>query len=242
MLLETAAYGKETLFARDMHARNEFGTLTFLRGAHYQDLEGDYPRYWNSMPPMHYIAHAVAPVLSLTGARATRVSCLGGGRLRPDLQEPGANVFPMQVALFELEGTHAVAEITRSWFQVARSFSESFCVYGERRSFEWPVMPGDDPVIFTLDEERPKTRRDASAQRVKVPYRPDLLPPELAEFAEGWHGGSHPHLVHEFISSVSAGRPSAIDANKAADWTATGVCAHQSSLKHGDMVEIPSFS
>lgn len=241
MLMETAVYTREFLFVQAMHARREFGNLTFLRGAHFQDLEGDYPLYWHAQPPMHYICHAVSPILALTNTRATRVTCLGAGRLRPDLQQPGGNSFPLQTALLELEGTTAVAEVTRSWFQVARSFTESFSVYGDKRAFEWPLLDGEDPVVFTLDEDRPKTRRNASHRRVSIPSRPDLFPQELAEFLDGWHGGSHPHLVHEFISSIVEGRRSAIDANKAADWTATGICANESSLRGGEGVEIPAF-
>ncbi len=44
------------------------------------------------------------------------------------------------------------------------------------------------------------------------------------------HGGSHPHLVHEFLSSIIEQRPSAINAETAASWTAPGVCAHLSAL------------
>jgi len=239
MMMETSAYSREFLYVRDMHERGEFGNLTFLRGSHIQDLEGDYPLYWHAQPPMHYICHAIAPILALTKTRATQVNCLGAGVLRHDLQQPGGNPFPLQTALFQLEGTQAVAEVTRSWFQVARSFVESFSVYGERRSFEWPLLDGDSPVIFTLDEERPKTRRDASAKRVSIPYRPDLLPPELSRFAEGGHGGSHPHLVHEFISSIVESREPAIGAVTAANWTATGICANESALKNGESVLIP---
>lgn len=242
MMMETSAYSREFLFVRDMHARGEFGSLTFLRGAHIQDLDGDYPLYWHAQPPMHYICHAIAPILALTNTRATQVNCLGAGQLRNDIQQPGGNTFRLQSAIFRLEGTQAIAEVTRSWFQVARSFVESFSVYGERRSFEWPLLEHEDPVIFTLDEERPKARRNASWKRVSIPFRADLLPPELEEFADGGHGGSHPHLVHEFISSIVEGRKPVIDAIKAANWTATGICANESSLKNGEPVLIPAFS
>lgn len=242
MMMETAAYSREFLYVKEMHARGDFGKLTFLRGSHIQDLEGDYPLYWHAQPPMQYICHAIAPILALTDTRATRVSCLGAGRLRSDLQQPGGNTFPLQTALFQLEGTDAVAEVTRSWFQVARSFVESFSVYGERRSFEWPLTEDEDPIVYTLVEERPKTRRNAEFERVKIPYRPDLLPAEIQPFAEGGHGGSHPHLVHEFISSIVDERRPSIDEIKAANWTATGICANESALSNGDAVEIPGFN
>ena len=56
------------------------------------------------------------------------------------------------------------------------------------------------------------------------------------------HGGSHPHLVHEFVSSIVDERPSAIDASTAAAWTAPGICAHESAMRGGASVNVPDFS
>lgn len=57
----------------------------------------------------------------------------------------------------------------------------------------------------------------------------------------GGHGGSHPHLVHEFGRSIVEERAPAIDEIKAADWTAPGICAHQSALQDGAPVAVPTF-
>jgi hypothetical protein len=47
--------------------------------------------------------------------------------------------------------------------------------------------------------------------------------------------------VHEFVRSIIEDRPSAIDAVTAANWTAAGICAHESALRGGAAVEIPRF-
>jgi predicted dehydrogenase len=243
MMMETAVYTREFLFVRDMHTRGELGALTFLRGTYYQDLEGDYPAYWRAQPPMHYITHALAPLLALARTRAATVCCLGSGRLRPDLQQPGGNRFPLQTAIFRLAGTDLAAEVTRSWFQTARAYTEAFSVYGDRMGFEWPQLEHEDPLLFTLEPVEPGRRgRPVTAERVAVPDRPDLLPPELAPFTQGGHGGSHPHLAHEFIRSIVEARPPAIDAVTAADWTAPGICAHASAEREGEPVVVPDFS
>jgi hypothetical protein len=95
-------------------------------------------------------------------------------------------------------------------------------------------------------------------ERVAPPSRNDLLPPELHRFTHhsvlmdqqslhgsvlhgGAHHGSHPHLVHEFVRSIVERRPPAIDAVRAADWTAAGICAHASAMRGGEAVEVPSF-
>ncbi|HEY3290216.1 MAG TPA: gfo/Idh/MocA family oxidoreductase, partial [Anaerolineae bacterium] len=57
----------------------------------------------------------------------------------------------------------------------------------------------------------------------------------------GGHHGSHPHLVHEFISSIVERRKPLIDAVTAANWTAAGICAHESAMQGGAEITVPSF-
>jgi predicted dehydrogenase len=242
MMMETGAYTREYLYAKSLYDAGELGPVTFLRGTYYQDLEGDYPLYWKAQPPMHYATHVVGPILALMETRATKVHCLGAGVLRETIQQPGGNTFPLQTAIFRMEGTPAVAEVTRAWFQTARGYTESFSVYGEHRGFEWQQLEWEDPVVFTLPPNDPAVRwRDPQSERVAVPFRPDLLPGPLKRFADGGHGGSHPHLVHEFIRSIVEGRPAAINEIVSADWCAPGICANLSSLRDGASVEIPAF-
>jgi len=242
MMMETAVYTSEFLYAQDLRARGALGNLTFLRGTYFQDLEGEYPAYWRGSPPMHYITHAIGPLLALACRGASKVCCMGSGRLRPDIQVPGRNEFPLQTAIFRLRDSDIAAEVTRSWFQTARPYTEAFSVYGDRMGFEWQQIEDEEPLVYTLDPlESGRWGRRVSISRTPVPFRPDLLPSSLAEFADGGHGGSHPHLVHEFISAIQEGRPSRVDATIAADWTAPGICAHESSLRDGDPVLIPVF-
>ena len=241
-MMETAVYTREFLFAQDLVAKGRLGPLTFLRGTYFQDLEGAYPVSWRSVPPMHYATHAVAPLLALARTRAARVCCFGSSRLRPDIQQPGANTFPLQTAIFQLAGSGIAAEVTRSWFQTARPYVEAFSVYGEEAGFEWPQLEQEDPLVFTLEPVQAGQRgRHVTALRVPAPDRPDLLPPALAAFTQGGHGGSHPHLVHEFVRSIIEGRPSAMNARTSADWTAPGICAHESSLRNGEPISIPDL-
>lgn len=242
MMMETAVYTREFLYAQDLYRQGELGALTFLRGTYYQDLEGDYPTYWRAQPPMHYATHAVAPLLALAETQATRVCCLGSGRLREDIQQPNGNTFPLQTALFKLAGTNVAVEVTRSWFQTARAYTEAFSVYGDRAGFEWQQLEHEEPLLFTLEPVHPNRRgRAVTATRINVPDRADLLPAPIQYFTQGGHGGSHPHLAHEFIRSIVENRPSAISAKIAADWTAPGVCAHTSAERDGEWVAIPEI-
>jgi hypothetical protein len=127
------------------------------------------------------------------------------------------------------------------------TFKESFDVYGEKATFLWRQVPDDHHALILFEGQTPAARETERGRRVRVerpeiPYRPDLLPPALAEFAQGGHGGSHPHLVHEFVRSIVEGRPPAVDAARAANWTAAGLCAHESALRQGEGVTIPDFA
>ncbi len=244
MMMETVVYSREFLYVKDLYDRGDIGELTFLRGVYFQDIEG-YPDYWKQVPPMRYSTHALAPLLALAGTRATKVNCMGSGRLSPHLQVPGGNPFRLETGLFRLENSDAAAEITRSWFETARSYVEKFHVYGTKRGFEWNQLHDEKPVLFTLSDDRSSWGRPVATERVTIPDYADRLPASIREFTQyetdGAHGGSHPHLVHEFVRSIVEARPPAIDAVTAANWTAPGICAHESALRDGETVTIPSF-
>ena len=48
-------------------------------------------------------------------------------------------------------------------------------------------------------------------------------------------------MAHEFIRSIIEERPPSIDVVKAANWTAAGLCAHDSAMRGGEKLEIPRF-
>ncbi len=256
MMMETAVYTRQFLFAHDMHSRNEFGRIQFLRGAHYQDMEG-WPPYWAGLPPMWYATHAVSPLLALADTRAVSVRCLGSGTMREELRSQYGNPFPIETAVFELEKNNLAAEVTRSLFHGVRPYMESFTVYGEDACYEWQ-MEGEPPILFkAAGPAAPGSHRPVKTSQPVPPDRADLLPPEAGKYTQrfvygenekhqsfvqgGGHHGSHPHMVHEFVRSIIEKRNPWIDAVRAADWTAAGICAHESAMKGGEAVRIPDW-
>lgn len=254
MMMETAVYSHEFLYARDMLESGEIGNIQFLRGAHYQDMEG-WPDYWMGLPPMHYATHAVAPLLALAGRRAGEVHCYGSGTMRKELQKAYSNPWPVETAIFRIADTPLAAEVTRSLFETAREYAESFSVYGSKAGFEWQQLGGENPVVFRLGGMSTYRGLELHKERVQIPHYADRLRKAVAEFA-GWdegderldaykgggHGGSHPRLVHEFVSAIVEERDPWIHAERAADWTAAGICAHESAMAGGKTVEIPHFT
>jgi hypothetical protein len=55
------------------------------------------------------------------------------------------------------------------------------------------------------------------------------------------HGGSHPHLAHNFLQAVQNKQPAFPDAPTSANWTMVGICAHESAMRGGERVAIPSL-
>jgi predicted dehydrogenase len=262
MMMETAVYTRQFFYARELVEKGRLGRIQFLRGAHYQDME-NWPDYWMGLPPMWYATHAISPCLALAGTRVLSVHCFGSGAMRRELHSRYGNPHPIETAIFRLEKPGLAMEVSRSLFHTARGYTESFHVYGEKTSFEWPQIESeDDPVIFTLENAGKKPSKGARGRnitfkRAATPDRQDLLPSEIARFTVrgkyddtnpqksfeegGGHHGSHPHMVHEFVRSIVENRKPWIDEIKAADWTAAGICAHESAMRDGACVTVPRF-
>jgi predicted dehydrogenase len=248
MMMETVVYAREYLFAKELHDRGVLGRIQFLRGSHQQDMDG-WPDYWPGLPPMWYATHCVSPCLAIMGKHAESVVCHGSGRIRDELVPKYGSPFAIESATFKIRDSDVVAEVTRSLFDVARQYRESFDVTGSRASFEWQQVEGEEPVIHFKGLPEPQIPR-----RVKVPDYAGRLPDPIRKFTGaihdathlsfvqgGGHGGSHPHLAHNFLMAVLGKQPALPDAETSANWTMVGICAHQSAMKGGDRVEIPRF-
>jgi predicted dehydrogenase len=248
MMMETAVYTREFLYAQEMVSKGELGKLQFLRGSHQQNMSlPGWPDYWYGFPPMHYATHAVSPLLSLAGKEAESVVCFGSGTIREEYAKKYGSAFAVETALLKLRDSDLSCEVTRSLFDTIRQYRESFDVYGTKLSFEWEQLAGEKPVLYSGYED---------SKRVQVPDYGSRLPGGIAKytihgvydeehahtsFIQGaGHGGSHPHLAHEFIRAIVEQRQSAVDAARAANWTMAGICAHESAMKGGKRIEVPA--
>lgn len=252
MMMETVVYSREFLFVKEMHERGELGKIQFLQASHQQDMEG-WPSYWEGMPPMHYATHCVGPVLGLERKLAKSVSCVGSGRIRDSLVEKYGSPFAVESCHIQLEDSDVSAQIHRSLFDTARQYRESINVYGSKKSYEWPLIEDEQPVIHTLGKPEPEI-----PERVEVPDYAHLLPKEIRSFTGhgvydednehlsftqgGGHGGSHPHLVHQFIKAVLDGQNSYPNPVESANITCVGILAHESAMAGGELKTMPAFT
>ncbi len=253
MMMETVVYSREFLFIKELYEKGELGRVQFLQASHQQDMDG-WPNYWPGLPPMWYATHCVGPVAGLLRLDAESVSCFGSGTIRKELIEAYGSPFAVESAHIKFRKSDLSARIYRSLFDTARQYRESFDVYGSKKTVEWPLVEHEPLLIHTAKLPEPKIPKS-----VKCPDYAKLLPKSIAKyttqgvydakkkthlsFTQGsGHGGSHPHLAHEFASALAEDRAPFPNAAQSANWTCVGLCAHQSALKGGAVIQLPKFT
>lgn len=249
MMAETVVYSREFLFLKELYQKGELGKIQYMQASHPQDMDG-WPAYWERMIPMHYATHVVSPCLGLVNGRAEYVSCFGSGTVRDDIRQKSGNAFAVESCHIKIKDSDVAAHIWRFLYDTARQYRESIDVYGTKRSFEWTLVEGQPHLLHTAKKPEPEI-----AAPVNVPDYAHLLPEPIRPFTRtiqdaehlsfiqgGGHGGSHPHLVNEFLSALAADRDPWPNAVQSANWTCVGLCAHESALAGGKIVALPAFT
>jgi predicted dehydrogenase len=270
MMAETVLYSREYFYAQELYASGRLGRIQFLQGSHHQDMDG-WPDGWPGLPPMYYATHCISPCLSLVSGEAEYVSCFGSGRIKEELIARYGSPYAVESAHISLRDSDVCARVYRALFDTARQYRESFDVFGTKMSIEWPLVEGEGLVLHTAKESQAKTTQRAVApdyaDRLPEPIRHfttrtflDL--PEYAHLADSsgadpdgthahlvtdpgsleGHGGSHPHLVHEFVSALIEDRNPFPNAVQSANTTCAGILAHESAMKGGVRLRLPDFA
>jgi hypothetical protein len=123
-------------------------------------------------------------------------------------------------------------------------------VYGTKKSFEWSLVENESHIIHTAKRPEPEI-----PERVEIPDFADRLPQEIQRFTRsiedaehlsflqgGGHGGSHPHLVNEFVRALVDDRDPWPNAVTSANWTCVGILAHESAVAGGEIRQLPAFT
>jgi predicted dehydrogenase len=224
MLFETSTFHQDCLAMRRIYEAGGFGDMTYTEGEYYHCSVEQIPSYkeWRvALPPQWYPTHSNAYHICVTGGHFTEVSCMA----RPSAKGPFAdgnnqykNPFATEIALFRTsEG--GMSRMAVSWDTPGLE-GETGRVRGNRGSMTGMTYQGLDQASL-----------------------PDLsplpLPPTLAP---GGHGGSHGHLTNEFVTAILEGRKPLVDIAKALHLTVSGIVAHQSALRDGELLKIPTFA
>ena len=253
MMMETVIYAREFLYMKELYENGALGKIQFLKASHQQDMDG-WPNYWPGLPPMHYATHCVGPVLALKRDEAEYVSCFGSGRIREALIKEYNSPYAVETTHIKFRNSDLSAQVYRSLFDVARQYRESFEVYGSKKSIEWPLIEGKPLVVHTAKKPEPEI-----PEEIECPDFAHLLPEEIRPFTThgvydtddnthlsftqgAGHGGSHPHLVHEFLTALIRGRQPYPNAVQSANMTCVGILAHESAMVGGEIKRLPEFT
>ncbi len=221
MMFETSCFHEDLFAMRQIYRAGGFGAMVYAEGEYYHYMSEPIASYrdWRvGLPPQWYPTHSNAYYVGVTGKAFTAVSCMGMPSVIPHLQ-PSSNIyknaFGTEIALFRTsEG--GSARMAVSWDTPGYS-GEMGRVRGQKGTY-YGKFEGLNRVSESL--KRPP------------------LPPGVDA---GGHGGSHGHLMNEFVTAVLQDRNPLVDISWALNMTVAGIVAHQSAQKDGELLKIPQF-
>jgi predicted dehydrogenase len=251
MMAETSYYRQNTISVRKMHKEGLFGDI-FSAAAEYNHpgletlwFENGKPTWRHGLPPLLYPTHCTAFLISVTGERLTNVVGMGWGDDSTLLKNNQYNnPFWNETAFFKTNrGKPFRVEV--NWKGALRG-AERGEWRGEKMSFFSSLGDGDQHTIVRVvdktakDDGGFKYNENLTEKYVQpVWWQTDMLPEPLRH-ASG-HDGSHTFITHEFIDALIKNRRPVIDVHEALAYTAPGIVGHQSALRNGEYMSIPSF-
>ncbi|MBN1345864.1 MAG: Gfo/Idh/MocA family oxidoreductase [Phycisphaerae bacterium] len=221
MMFETSCFHEDLSAMREIYNAGGFGKLVYAEGEYYHfsaDPIASYKDWRVGVPPQWYPTHSNAYYVGVTGGSFTEVSCMAIPSLTKWLQAEHnvyKNPFGTEIALFRTsEG--GMARMAVSWDTPGVS-GEMGRIRGQKGTF-YGKYEG-------LTKNLPPTKRPP-------------LPPTVEA---GGHGGSHGYLMNEFVTAILQDRKPLVDVAQALNMTVSGIVAHQSALKDGELMKIPQY-
>ena len=273
MIGETSYYYPCAIYCRDRFAKGDFGHIVYGEGEYYHDYShgmydvaqwrhgAEWEKYYG-MPPMFYPTHSTSMIVSVTGAHATHVSCMGfvdrhpdGLYARPD--NVWQNPFSNQTMLCRMsDGSSArISEFRR----IGHPGTVGMSLYGTEASYEEQVggktwvtkdrsacsdlgetLRCKDIPAAGADPMAKVTSADGTHRGVCDVHPVHLLPAEFAGLPNG-HNGAHQFLVHDFITACATGSTPPNNVWAAARYLIPGLVGHQSALQGGQLLEVPDL-
>jgi predicted dehydrogenase len=249
MMAETSYYHPSLISARKLYAEGKFGRIFSAEAEyHHPGLEGLYfengKRTWrHGLAPMHYPTHCTSILIGVTRERLTQVSCIGWGDEDPILKDNAYNnPFWNETALFKSD--RGTAFRVHVYWRGALAGCERGQYFGAKMSLFDPHPNGLGSMMVAPTSVKDRdgvVRRYNVASKFDQPiwWKTDMLPEAMRH--DSYHWGSHTFLTHEFVQSMVENRQPAINVYEAVAFTAPGIVAHESALRGGELLKIPSF-
>jgi predicted dehydrogenase len=221
MMFETSYFHEDLYAMRQIYNAGGFGKLVYSEGEYFHYMADPIPSYkdWRvGLPPQWYPTHSNAYYVGVTGGSFTEVSCMGMPSVIEWLKPANnryKNPFGTEIAAFRTsEG--GMSRMAVSWDTPGYG-GEMGRIRGQRGSF-YGKYEG-------LEKNLPDTNRPPLPPRVEA----------------GGHGGSHGHLMNEFVTAILQDRKPLVDVAQALNMSVAGIVAHQSALKDGELMKIPQY-
>ncbi len=228
MMFETSTFHDGLYAMRQIYDAGGFGKMIYCEGEyfHYFPTALDSYKGWRiGLPPQYYPTHSNAYYICVTGGSFTEVSCMGNRSIAPHLMpenNPYKNPFGSEIALFRTsEG--GMARMAVCW-DTPGIGGEIGRVSGQKGSMWHGAFSGvaeSNELVKTLNLKKPP------------------LPPTVDP---GGHGGSHGYLGNEFVMSILEKRKPLVNIAWALNLTVSGIVAHQSAMKDGELLKIPQYT
>lgn len=276
---ETSCYYPSVIYCREQFKKGAFGSFVYGEAQYTHDMEtwrqhfeysaGEQWRTYAGIPPMLYSTHSVSMILSITGARATKVSCCGFRDSSDDgVYGIGRNLwdnpFSNEYALMHTSdgGCMRITEARRiGLFNHGKEvclnmfYGTDACYEENSRSACMAYRDGHQIVDVTDNVASPYFSHNVP-QYSEInnpanagingflgvgPMHPiDRLPGEYKGLPNG-HNGSHQFLVDDFVRACLQRSLPPTHIWASAAFCAPGLVAHQSALQGGALLDIPDF-
>ncbi len=271
-MAETSYYYPAVVYARKKFLNGDMGQFIYGEGEYLHDMShgfvdayaangGDAWKANASFPPMLYSTHSISTILSVTGAHAVSVTCLG-------LQDTVADgIFDEKISLWQNNQSNQIALFRNSDGGVMRIAelrrvgtvplepTVRMSIFGTEGFFEqqvgyasWATKHSFDIVTDEIntwsDVENPNSLSKEFVSKnnweggfAKVHDRSEL-PPAFIGLSNG-HGGSHQYMVNDFVMDAVGEKRAPMNVEDASRFTTPGIVAHQSALIGGVSLPIP---
>jgi len=243
MMAETSYYRWETIFMRDLYAEGAFGEVLYSEVEYYHPLYHGNPErqhYWwdadgkptwrHGYAPLLYPTHSTGFLVGVTRERLVEVSAMGYAPPDDPVLEGGNNQYTNPFS-----GESALSKTDRG--NLCRC-NVMFGIHAHGERAQW-FGEGVSCFMATWAGQPFVVKREGEADITQLPDYWQRLPEPMR--GAGGHGNSHPFLTHEFVAALVEDREPATDVYESVAMTAPGIVAHESALRGGEHLKVPSF-
>ena len=257
-LAEQTRYWNFIRIWREMAERGDFGRIIYAEGEylHYEKKwdffrnKATSERVWTNDPSYHqdpayektwryrafmdpiwYLPHELSPLLSITGGRIERVSCLG--TRRGDSFTEGFDVRDLECAL--MYNSNDILFSLRAGFTAPygpkkETGAHWYQIKGTKQSVEFARSTLDEPKLY-----RPETGWELHPEWGTADPEADAV------FRDAPHGGADAYPMYYFVRSILRDETPPMDIYRAVETAAPAILAVQSAKLGGIELEVPDF-